>query len=223
MQHTVSKVLHHDVSAYAHELRERSELLKRARSGRVNGATVVRYLDGIRYLTEQSVRLLELAAESSERRQQPELAKHYWGKRNEESGHHLWAESDMRGLSKAFGVDASFERSPALEGLVAFLEREIAEAPVRYLAYALLAEYVTVAVGPDWMAALEGACGVSRSHLSVVDHHVRLDRDHVDEGLAELDRLADASELGAMRETVRVAILHLDRFSGELLEFAEAA
>ena len=83
MQHTVSKVLHHDVSAYAHELRERSELLKRARSGRVNGATVVRYLDGIRYLTEQSVRLLELAAESSERRQQPELAKHYWGKRNE--------------------------------------------------------------------------------------------------------------------------------------------
>jgi hypothetical protein len=223
MQHTVSEILHHDVSAYSLELRESSELLKRARSGLVNGTTVLRYLDGIRYLTEQSVRLLELAAESSEGRQLPDLAKHYREKLAEETGHHLWAERDMRGIASAFGVAARSEPSRALEGLIAFLEREIVEAPWRFLAYTLLAEHVTVAVGPDWVAALERACGVSRAHLSVVDNHVELDRDHVDEGLAELARLAPVAELDAMRETIRVAIGYLDGFAAELLQFVEAA
>jgi hypothetical protein len=223
MQHTVSAILFQDSSAYALELRERSALMKHAQGGRMSGASVLRYLAGIRYLTRQSVRLLELAAESSERLGELPLAEHYRKRRAEEDGHHLWAESDMRGIAATLGVSAVPEASPALVGLVTFLEQEIAIAPVRYLAYGLLAEHVTVAVGPDWIAALERACGVSRSHLSVVENHVRLDGAHVAEGLAEIDALAGTALLPAMRETIRTSITHLDRFLAELVTLGEAA
>jgi hypothetical protein len=223
MQHQVSAILFQDASAYAAELRERSELMQRARGGLVSGAGVLRYLTGMRYLTEQSVRLLELAAESSERHGDRVLAQHYRNKRQEEVGHHLWAESDMRGVASTFGLRAEHRASRALHALVAFLEREIAAAPESYLAYGLLVEHVTVVVGPDWITALEQACGVPRSHLSVVENHVRLDREHVEEGLAEIDALTRAAQLPGMRETIRVAISHLDHFMAELLELGEAA
>jgi hypothetical protein len=223
MQRTVSAVLHCDIQAYANELGERSELMQRARSGRLSGATVLRYLAGLRFLTQQTTRLLGKAADVAERREEHELARHFRGKLVEETGHHLWAESDMRGVSQAFGGLRAPESSVALQALVTYLEGEIARAPVNYLAYALLVELVTIAVGPAWLTALEQNCGISGQNLSVVHNHVLLDREHVREGLAEIDALAKPEALAGMREAIREAIVYFDAFASELLVMGEAA
>lgn len=197
--------------------------MERARSGRVNAAMVLLYLSGLRYLVEQTSRLFVLAAERADEKNDLALSEHYRSKAQEERGHHLWAESDMAGISKAFEGLGSPEPSRALAELVAFLKLDIDASPVRYLGYALLAEYVTVAVGPDWLRALEQNCGISVEHLTVVANHVELDGEHVSEGLAEIDALTPPAELVGMRTTIRTSIEHLDAFLSELLCLPEAA
>jgi hypothetical protein len=223
MQHTVSALLHDDVNTYASHLIERSELLKRARGGALGADAVLAYLTGLRYLTEQTPRLLDIAAESAERQDRTALAAHFRAKRGEEVGHHLWAESDMRGIARVFQSSAEFQPSHALVALVTYLEQEIEVAPVRYLAYGLLAEYTTVAVGPAWVRALEENCGIGAENLTVVTRHIVLDADHVSEGLEEIAALSSEADLPGMQKTIRESIGYLDAFLSELLEVAEAA
>ncbi|HEY3500091.1 MAG TPA: hypothetical protein VGK73_35620 [Polyangiaceae bacterium] len=223
MQHTVSEILRDDVSAYASALRDRSELLKRAQRGSLGARALFDYLVSLRFLTEQTPRLFDLAASAAERKQLSELAAHYRKKRGEETDHHLWAESDIRGLSKAFGSCSSTEPSPSLVALVAYLERQVEASPVCFLGYALLVEHVTVAVGPIWVRALEENSGIGAENLTIITHHVELDVAHVDEGLEEIRALAAAHELAGMRATIRTAIGYFEGFLSELLEVAEAA
>jgi pyrroloquinoline quinone (PQQ) biosynthesis protein C len=223
MQRTVSAVLHCDIQTYANELGERSELMQRARSGRLGSTVVLHYLSDLRYLTEQTTRLLDLAASASAELGQVELAAHFRQKLSEETGHHVWAENDMAKLRRTFGSMPAPKASRALRELVEYLARTIERNPICYVGYALLAEYVTVAVGPAWLRALEENCGIGAEHLSVVANHIELDRLHVEEGLEEIRALAGAADLEAMRATISAAMRYFDAFLAELLALSEAA
>lgn len=219
----LSQVLRRDVEAYAEQLRRRSPLLHQAKSGKLDAHAVCFYLEGLRYLTRESARLLSFAGECAERARQQGLAEYYHRKAGEERGHDRWAENDLIALSSDFSVNRPSNISLALRTLTQFLEREIEASPPRLLAYQLLAEHLTVLLGPEWVSALERHCGFKRAHLSVVQNHVELDEEHVDEGLSEIDTFTDPSELDAMRSTIRQASRYLDAFFAEVLEHSRAA
>ena len=219
----LSQILRHEVEAYATHLLDHSPLLRRAQAGELLPESVGYYLEGIRYITSESVRLLHFAAGCSEGRGLTQLARHFSWKAAEESGHDSWAESDMRKLERHFDIQLSPSPSPALRTLTAFLAQRIEANPAHFMAYLYLVEHITVLLGPVWMEALESKCGHCRSHLNVVKKHVELDVAHVEEELHELDSLASESDLEGMRSIICTARGHIDDFFAEVATYTLAA
>jgi hypothetical protein len=219
----LSQVLRRDVEAYAERLRSSSRLLQRARAGELQPAAVSTYLEGLRYLLGESQALLTLAGRAAERTAAADLAAYYFQKANEERGHDRWAANDILSLSQRFSVNPRPGRSRALSDLVKFLAEEIEAQPERFLAYQLLAEYITVIVGPDWLDSLERHCGIERSCMSAVYNHVRLDEDHVDEDFAVIDVYVSASSLSDLRNTIHRSTQYFDAFFDEVAECSVAA
>jgi hypothetical protein len=218
----LSQILLRDVESYAARVRKESPLLTRAKARPLPPETIGLYLAGLRYLTQVGVQLLSRAAECAELGEDEALAKHLQKKVSEETGHYRWADNDIRNLERQFKIRVTRQSSPALRNLMAFLARDIEEQPARFLAYALLAEYLTIVVGPEWLETLEKYSGVLPSNLSIVKNHVELDHDHVQEGLSEIDFLVDAGELESMRRTIRTCSEYLDAFFSEVAESAFA-
>lgn len=214
----LSTILREDVETYADSLLQNSPLLSQAWAGALSPAAVGYYLDGLRYITRESTRLLLLAANQARSLGHFELEAHFRHKAEEEIGHDRWAEADLRRLESDFKIHLSREQSPALVRLILFLTETILERPICFMAYVFLVEHITVKLGPHWMAALEGKCGISRSHLSVVHNHVELDVDHVTEELAEIDMHATEADEASMRDTIREASRLIDDFFTEVIQ-----
>ncbi len=218
-----SDVLRADIEAYAARLRADGGLLDAARRGELRPDAVAAYVSGLRYLIAHTPTMLDLAMQVARDAHRPDLVEHFAQKNLEEQGHERWADDDLRGLSARFAIARPADSSPALRRLIDFLRTVTRENPANYLAYMLLAEYVTVLVGPEWMAALERACGISKSLLTVVDHHVELDAEHALEGSDEIDRLTENRDLASMRATIARSSEYLDQFCGELVTMGAAA
>jgi pyrroloquinoline quinone (PQQ) biosynthesis protein C len=81
----------------------------------------------------------------------------------------------------------------------------------------LFAEYLTVLLGPPWLALLEERCGIPQSSMTVIANHAEEDRHHVEEALDEIDALvADPRKLRRMREVLLDSCGHFDRFCEEV-------
>src|SRR5262245_19738110 len=102
-----SQILRQDVETFADALLAQSPLLGRARTGRVPVQAVGNYLEGLRYLTRETMSLLRAAAACADRISAPELARHFRDKMSEEVGHHRWAEQDIDTLERAFEIRVS--------------------------------------------------------------------------------------------------------------------
>ncbi len=218
-----SDILRADIETYAARLRGNEGLLQAARRGELRPDAVAAYVRGLRDLIAQTPAMLDLAMRSAEQAGRADLVEHFAQKKREEDGHERWADDDLRGLSSEFAISIPTSSSPALRRLIDFLIQATAANPANYLAYMLLAEYVTVLVGPEWLGALERSCGISKRYLSVVDHHVELDSEHALDGSSEIDRLTSHRELHGMRETITRASAHLDQFCIELVAVGAAA
>ena len=164
-----------------------SRLFRLAEEGAVKPETVSAYLFNIRYLIRHTPTYLELARRESEARGQLDLAGYYAVKAAEEHGHDVWADNDLASVTRSHQVVPPCDPSPAIAELVHYLRYVITADPQRYLGYILLAEYFTVLVGPAWLNALDESCGISPSSLTAIGHHVELDREHVSEGLSQID------------------------------------
>ncbi len=93
--------------------------------------------------------------------------------------------------------------------------------PHLYLAYILFAEYLTVKLGPEWVAALDGRCGVPASALTVATKHIELDQHHVQEGCDEIDALAvDPALPGPLLEMLHESMRHFSAFCDDLYDDA---
>lgn len=220
----IGDALRLEVERYASRARRTNALYTRAREGSVLPRHVAAYLTGIHYLILHTPVHLNLAKARAAERGDVELARHYAHKLGEESGHHVWAESDMEHLAET-SVDATCSGvHQSVKDMVQYVEAVINEDPSLYLAYILFMEYVTVILGPEWIDLLESRCGVPRASMSVIDNHATLDRGHVDEGLAVIDALVgDPKKLSRMREALIGAAKHFDLFCRGTLEDSDGA
>jgi hypothetical protein len=152
------------------------------------------------------------------------LASHYRHKVQEEAGHDRWAEQDLERLGIP-GIAYEHDESMAAIGqLFAYLRRVVDRDPCLFLSYMLLAEYLTVLVGPLWLQALESRCGISPDRISVLANHVVLDREHAAEGFREIDILVTSPEKGgAMVDVLRTSLSYYEAFWNEVLATPRAA
>jgi pyrroloquinoline quinone (PQQ) biosynthesis protein C len=213
----IANALRLDIERYAVEVRTRNPLFTRAAAGTLTPAHVAAYLENVRYLITHTPRHLAIARDRARERGEDNLAAHYERRLREEDGHDAWAEDDLHMLQPVLVVPPSGRILDSMVELVRYVGRRADEQPLLHLAYMLLAEYLTVIIGPDWLRVLEERCGVERRAMTVVSKHVDLDRGHVEHALEEIDDLVtDPAMLAPMRETLRESIARFEAFCREV-------
>jgi hypothetical protein len=219
----ISEVLRNDIDEYAARLRS-CRLLEKARRGEVDPVMMGRYLASLHYLFSQTDAHLALAERESRARGQVALAHYFANKRREELGHEKWAENDITtvaAITHRPELPATVRPSAAVVELMAFVRDSLAREPLVYVAYIFFAEYLTVKLGPEWVAALEHKCGIPASAVTAASNHVELDKGHVDEGCRELDQLVvDESLHAPLRGMVSESMRYFSVFFDDVCDAA---
>ena len=212
----IANSLKTEIENYAARLLRSSRLFRQAQQGAVTPRIVGTYLFNLRYLFRNNVTHLQLACKESEARGWPALAEYYATKALEEQGHDAWADSDLTTVKRQHDVMLPSAPSPAMADLLDYLQNVISTEPQRYVAYTLLAEYLTVLAGPAWMQALDQQCGIPPSSLTAIGRHIELDREHVSEGFSQIDELIAPRELPGLTETLLCSMRYFERFFDEI-------
>lgn len=206
------------IEDYAARLERDNRLLRLARAGGVSSEIITAYLSGVLFMIRHTPIHLELAARQARAVGREDLAGFFLHKITEERGHDQWAMQDFKELAKLFGAAAAQPPHASMVALVGVVERAIGRQPASYLAYILLVEYLTVLIGPAWLAALEQRCGIPRHALSVVSKHVELDQQHVEDGLLSLNRLLTDADTAALTDLLARSIACYDAFYDALYD-----
>lgn len=215
----LSDALRVHIEGFASAARSRNPLFTMAASGELEPAHLARYLADVRQLVHHTPLHLVRARDAALRRGDAPLAAHFARRLGEEDGHEAWALEDLGRIAPL--VSPRQATSGAMRALLGFIESTIDEDPALYLAYILFAEYLTVLLGPAWLALLEERCGIPRAGITVVANHAELDRDHVAAALEEIDALvADPSKLPRMRRVLDEAFVFYEGFCEEVATLA---
>jgi len=175
-------------------------------------------LRSIHYLLRHTPIHLSTAEEHARRSGHADLAEYFAHKRAEEDGHDRWAEADISGFARTFGVRVPEEPTPAMRAIVDANGATIRTDPFLYLAYVLFAEYSLLVLGPEWMRALAENCGIPASFVTAVGNPVELDKNHVAEGCAEIDALVDERHSDALRGALAGMMERFSRFCDGLCD-----
>ncbi len=217
----LSSALQQEIEAFAHHLREEHSLFSKARDGQLSAQAITRYLNNVLYLIQHTPVHLKLASQAAQNEGNAGLASYFEEKFREEQGHDEWARSDIRTLDERRSVAAVDDVSDHIRGLTGYLRRVIGKNPTAYVAYILLAEYLMVLLGEEWISSLEQGCDIPRDALSVVGNHVALDRVHATRGFEEVDGFLQADgELSCLRDTLRRSMTYMEEFFSEVAEAA---
>jgi hypothetical protein len=210
---TIGHVLKNEIEDYARILRQSNPLFLAAQRGALRPEHVRAYVGGLLVLIRGTIPLMRRAESRAAAIGDDALAAHWRHKIAEEVGHDRWAESDLGRLTPGSGGRASDCAAGALRELLAYLQETIDRDPCLLLAYALLAEYLTVLVGGHWLQALERHCGIPQRNVSVIANHVELDEAHAIEGVREIDRLRTRrTDPAAMQEVLRTTLGYYEAF-----------
>jgi pyrroloquinoline quinone (PQQ) biosynthesis protein C len=218
MKSSLAALLAEHIESFAARLRTSHPLLAAAESGELSADTVATYLMNVRFMVSLTPVHLGAARQRCEELGQRELAEFFGQKLVEETGHDRWADADLSRLHEVFGVAPKREPSRHLQDLAHYLERVISEGPSRYVAYALLVEYLILLLGPIWMSALCERCNIPPDALTVISNHVELDGGHVADELREIDHLLRGEDPAAYEDVMHRSMRLLERFYDELLE-----
>lgn len=212
----ISYALRTDIEKWAAR-RDENPMFKMARESGLSKAMVTRYIANVTHMVRLTADHLRMARDHARARGDHRLAAHYEHKLAEEIGHHEWGEADLESLSKLTVSPACASITPSIERLAKYIDVAIREEPAFYLAYLAFTEYVTILLGPELLALIETRSGVPRSSMTLIDNHIELDRDHVEEGWAVIDDLiTDPLQLPRMRRALAEMIAHFDDFCVEL-------
>jgi hypothetical protein len=210
---TIGHVLKQEIESYSRILMQSNPLFLAAQRGALRPEHVRAYVGGLLVLIRGTIPLMRRAEARAEAIGDDALAAHWRRKITEEIGHDRWGESDLGRLAPGSGGRASDGVGGALRELLGYLEETIDRDPCLLLAYALLAEYLTVLVGGHWLQALERHCGIPQRNVSVIANHVELDVAHATEGVVEIDRLrTDRTNPAAMLDVLRTALGYYEAF-----------
>jgi hypothetical protein len=212
----ISDILKLEIEAYAQRLRS-SDMYRRARRGDLSPRAIAAYVANLRLLIERTHTHLCQARDRSHELGRPALATFFEQRASEELGHEQWADNDMIQLGDLFGTKFFPDRSTAIIALLGYLRKTINLEPALFLAYMILAEYVTVLLGSEWLALLQERCNVPSTAMTVVGNHVDLDREHVLGNLRELDSLVNDQELAEpLLATLEMSMRYFDSFFVEI-------
>ncbi|HWW86009.1 MAG TPA: hypothetical protein VNZ26_20575 [Vicinamibacterales bacterium] len=215
---TIGNAIQFEIEQYARSLVHSNALFRAAEKGALTPEQVKIYISGILFQIRGSLKVLRRAERLASATGDHALAAHYRLKFREECGHDRWAERDLKSLRGSYTEYECNGSMRALKDLIAYLNQVIDLDPCLFLSYLLLSEYLTVLAGPAWLEALEGKCGIPRNNVSVVANHIELDREHVIDGVREIDVLiASPDKREAMLDVVAKSIAYYDRFWSEIL------
>ncbi|HZU81566.1 MAG TPA: hypothetical protein VE987_01560 [Polyangiaceae bacterium] len=220
---TVGETLRGEIERYAQALVRSNDLFLAAQNGALTADDVRLYVRGLLFLIQGTMRVLHRAAERASDAGRGALADHYLRKIREERGHDQWAERDLDSLPGAATASTQGEEQPALRDLLRYLDQVVDRDPSLLLSYILVAEYLTVLVGPAWLGALESRCGIQQRQVTVVANHVELDREHAIEGVREIDAMVGPDKRDAMLEVARSSLRHFERFWSDVVAASSKA
>jgi len=180
--------LHARVEALCADIEEHNALLRLARDRRLSPQRVALFLYNTEQLIRRTPEHISRAITVATDKRLDFLLPYLAHSAKEEVDHHKWAERDQTVLSGVHG-EATVFLLPAMKRLMQWLQATIDGDPVLLLAYILFVEYLTVRVGPGFVAAAQES-GVPVQALTVISNHVTLDKDHVRGDFAVADKIS---------------------------------
>jgi pyrroloquinoline quinone (PQQ) biosynthesis protein C len=223
---TIGNLIKNEIEHYASTRVRTHELFRATERGSLSEQQVKAYVSGILFQIRGNMAVLRRAEQRALAAEDYELAAHYRHKLGEERGHDRWAERDLQSLPGSVAAYGSGDSTNALalQGLVTYLRTIVDQDACLFLSYIILAEYMTVLVGPDWLRALESKCGISPAKLTVLTNHIELDREHVVEGVRVIDALVTSPEKrGPMLEVLRKCMACYEEFWDEIMSTTSKA
>lgn len=219
----IAAALRVDIERLAGDVRS-SPLLARAAGGTLRAEHLAAYLASVHRLVQQTPVHLAEARRRAEAAGDRRLAAHFEAKLGEEHGHDAWAERDLHRVGRMRrSMATSATVAPSMMSLVDYVGTLVQRAPVLYLAYILVAEYVTVLLGPEWLHQLEARCGIPRSAMTVVGNHAELDQAHTQEAFDHIDELVgDPRLLPQLRAVVVESLRLFNAFCSEVVTIVDA-
>ena len=227
---TIGNIIKNEIEHYAVTRVRTHELFRATERGSLSEQQIKTYVSGILFQIRANMTVLRQAEQCALAAGDYELAAQYRHKFGEERGHDRWAERDLRNLPGSvpgygsYGSDVGGDSTRGLQGLVTYLRTIVDQDACLFLSYIILAEYLTVLVGPDWLRALESKCGISPAKLTVLTNHIELDREHVVEGVRAIDALVTSPEKrGPMLEVLRRCMSCYEEFWDEIMSTTSKA
>jgi hypothetical protein len=208
------------VEKHLDAFRECNPLLVRARTGSLTHRQFLDYLNNLMYFFHHSVIHLDIARTRAKQIGNEAIVPFLEEKIREERGHDQWARDDLRRSGSAQeGFDLG-RVAPGTHRILAYSVDLIGEDPELFLAYMFFHEYITVVGGPELLADLDARCGIPVEHVTAVARHVKLDRHHVEEDLAEITAVLERSPQKAplLRRTIDDTAAHADAFYGGMVD-----
>lgn len=210
----IGDALRTDIEQWAAR-REQNPVFALAKRGAFGRELIAQYLANVTHMVRLTPHYLVLARDAARARGNAGLTEYFQHKLEEEVGHDAWGEADLASL----GATGSSQPLPSIVRLTEYLTESIKTDPALYVCYIAWAEYMTVLVGPEFLALIEERNGVSRTSMSVIDKHVVLDIDHSEEALGAIDELVgDPRMIGPMRKALAEIIEIFDSFFSELAD-----
>ncbi len=210
-------VVKQQIEEFVNDLNAKHPAFEKARKGEIGPCAIAQYLMSLRYVMRCSPQHMSLAARRADEMLMPELASYLRRKQIEETGHDLWADSDLRELSGWFAQEFDSHPAPTVIALMEFVEAESGRDPRMYVVYALFAEYMTVLAGAPWIQLLTDRCGIPKNALTVVAKHVAADAAHADEGFSvAAEFLADPQVAGPSLAFLRESMGQFEDFMREI-------
>lgn len=214
----IADALQAEMISEAARARRENVLLLRAAQGKLDAHQVAHYLANVRRVLENTPVFLARAGARAQALGKRALAEFFAHKDEEEEGHAEWAKHDIATLS-ARAPNPKSDIVPATQEFIDLTWALADEDPELLLAYIFFNENLVVLLGDEALSNLEEHCGTPRSSVTAIDYHITLDRDHVDEALATIDRLvSDPQKLPRMRTIVRDCFAIFDRFGAQIAE-----
>jgi hypothetical protein len=213
----ISEALRIDIEVWASR-KHQNPMFRAAGDGTMTPGMVTRYIANVTHLVGSTPALLARGRDSARAQKNELLASYFHRKIAEEGGHVVWGEADLASLTRIVAAPAAKSLMPSIVALVRFLEQTIDRDPACYLPYLSFAEYITVLLGPEFLANIEAKCGVPRSAMTVVDNHIELDKEHAEEGFDLMnDLVSDPRKLAPMRAALADVLRLFDAFCAEVV------
>jgi len=208
----IGNALRMDIEAYAGRI-DHNVVFATTKAGNMTREMIARYVGGLHFLLTLTPIHLRKARERARSLGDTALAAHFEHKIEEEVGHDTWAENDLESLAaKRDRADVML----AAKAMAANTESLIDDHPALYLSYIAFVEYISVVLGPRWLALLEERCGIPRTSMTAVGNHIELDREHAEEGFSVVDDLVgDPKLLPAMRDALARTMACYDAYCAE--------